>query len=38
MKKLAVAFVLALTLIGATVAVSHYMADSAQVAAEPDGN
>jgi len=38
MKKFIVAFLLALGLIGGTVAVTHLMHDSAKVAAHPGGD
>ena len=38
MKKFIASLMIALSLIVGTVAATHYMADSAQVAAEPEGN
>ena len=37
MKKFIAGFFIALSLIAGTVAVSHYLADSSKVAAEPGG-
>jgi hypothetical protein len=37
MKKFFIGFVFGLALIGGTIAATHYLADSAEVAAEPTG-